>query len=589
MAKPHFLISPLILLGSLTSVLTPNFLYSENQVFKPSFEWVTFEKELNISNQLKKISSELQEGSISVAQAQNSLRYLLEKAFIRPPTYDPTIGHILVTSASLSQLPSAMTLMQKVINPSNRYSVESWQCALQYLSQQPNENACELLIKCLGMPWLSLNLSASFYLSQNNYAKHDPTLISRLQSVQRRLPKELGWIIADTLSRLDLPSGNVWMRQLFSESPPEIQAQILRFMASMNEDFSDLVAKGLAQKDAEVQEAALYCCLLKKQISSDLLQACKQLALSKQSKVAQTAQITLYCHTQSKESLNAIVGYLKENQLHTVSGSILMAEILKDGLPLPIRIELQRLKETDESRLALNASIALLLSYDPSSLEKLSDLLLDDQVLISLQYIGVNSWPSFILEWVPLKSNPIYPFVMATQHRGRKWLLDQMMRLKKTDLTAVFSKMQNTQQEPLQALFIESYTNTYQDAAQEALLTWSNEPGKPWMRLASVFSLWQLNHNPSDLAKLQQWWLQFDWISTEGYISAVPKDISEEKETSDNQWLLDFQTSVYFTVTQELIRTEEAKVWATILEKLSKEPHTLRTLPLLALMVKIRA
>jgi hypothetical protein len=479
--------------------------------------------------------------------------------------------------------------MQKVIDPSNRYSIESWQCALQYLSQQPTENACDLLIKCLGMPWISLNLSASFYLSQNNYAKHDPTLISRLQSVQRRLAKEHGWIIADTLSRLDLPSGNIWMRQLFSESPPEIQAQILRFMASMDEDFSDLIAKGLAQKDPEVQEAALYCCLLRKQISSDMLQACKRLTLSKQLKVAQTAQITLYCHTQSKESLDAILSYLKENQLHTVSGSILMAEILKDGLPTSIRIELQRLKELDESRLAINAAIALLMSYDPSSLNNLSELLLDDQILISLQYIGVNSWPSFILEWVPLKNSPIYPFVMATQHRGRKWLLDQMMRLKKTDLTPVFTKLQTTQQEPLQTLFIESYTNTYQDTAQEALLNWSNEPGKPWMRLASVFSLWQLKHNPSDLAKLQQWWLRFDWMSIDGYISTLPKEISEGKETSNNPWLLDFQTSVYFTVTQELIRSADAKVWASILEKLSKEPYPLRTFPLLALMVKIQS
>lgn len=583
MAARFFLNFRAFIFFILTSLLSHS-LSAEKEKSPVSLEWKNFENDLNLHNQLQKLSKELAAGRISIAQVQSSLRYTLDKAFSRPPTFDPELGHTLVTSAALSELPSASGLMQKVLMPENHYPIESWQCALQYLSQQPSEKACELLIKCLGMPWISLNLSASFYLSQNTYAKHDPNLIPRLQAVQRRLPKNNQWIMADVLSRLDTPAAATWMRQLFSESSVDVQTQMLRLMSSMEEDFLSLATKGLSQQDPGLLEASLYYCLLRNHLSANTLELCQKLCESKHSRVAQTAQITIYKHTQSQESLEFILKSIDSKELHTLSACCLLAQMSKEGLHPSIRAKLTQLTDDENSKIALNASLALLMSHDCECLESISNLILDDQVLISIQHLGTNSWPFFVLEWIPPKDEPFYSFVMATQHRSKAWLLDQVLRLKKTELTSFFSKMLTTNQEPLQVLFVEAYKEAYQDTAQEALLVWANEPGKPWLRVASTLSLWQLRHNPNDIAKLLQWWSRFDWPSSGGYISTLP-DEEDSEHKIENAWLLDFQTSFYFTVTRELLKESEPKTWSILLEKLSKN-QSLKTLPLLALMIK---
>lgn len=583
MAASRFITSSLALF-CLLSAIEPAFADSTAKV---SREWKALEADLGLSDQLKKISKDLQDSRLSTGQAQNSIRFFLEKAFTRPPTYDPELGHLLVTSASLSQLPSGITLMEKVINPSNYYAPESWQCALQYLSEQPSEKACDLLIKCLGMPWISLNLSASFYLSQNTYARHDPTLISRLQAVGRRLDKAYGWIIADTLSRMNSPAATNWMRQLYSEASVDIQAQILRLMATMEEDYLDIASKALTQSDPRLQEASLYFCLSRNHVPATILELCKPLCNSRHSKVAQTASITLYKHTQAQDLLEVIALNIKNKELHTISGCSLLAQVLKDGLPTALRTPLALLQNDEDSKIALNASLALLLSQDSSCLESLSSLLLEDQLLVSLQYVGTNSWPFFILDWVPLKNEASYPFAMASQYRSRSWILEHLFRLPQTDHAYFISKILTNQDESVHTLLAQLYSATYQERAEETLMNWANTPGKPWLRLSSTLSLWNLKHNREDLIKLQKWWGGFDWVNGTGYISTLPDVNSDSHKESQDTWLLDFQTNIYFQVTRELVGSSEPQIWASMLEKMSQN-QSLRYLPLLALFLETR-
>jgi hypothetical protein len=174
---------------------------------------------------------------------------------------------------------------------------------------------------------------------------------------------------------------------------------------------------------------------------------------------------------------------------------------------------------------------------------------------------------------------------MANQYRSRTWLLNLAFRLPENELAPLMNRILSSQDEALQVIWVKSYAATYQKSSEANLVEGSNQPGKPWLRLASTLGLWNLRHQPSELNKLQVWWNRFDWIHGEGYISTLPDVDSDPKKEIESSWLLDFQTSLYFEITRELIRSYDAQVWSQMLDKMSQE-HSLHYLPLLALFLE---
>lgn len=555
---------------------------SDGASTKKSYAWRGLEEDLEIKKLFSNFANSLEEDkSANPSAISLRCRQILNRCAQQLPSSDPEISQLVVASLAFAGQNNAIELMSHVLDLRGGYPVVSWLCAMQYLSNQPDPKACEILTRCLGMPYLEINMAAAYFLSQNPYAHSDPATIDRLLSLQRRLPREVWIWVVQLLASFDTPASSKVIQQIYYESEPSVQGSILQLLAENNTPFDDLAAHAMATSSPVLQEAALYYTLLHPSSQAPWFQTALSMTQSRYERVSIMANVLKIYYTQDEKAEIQLKQHIQFGNLHAIAGAGLLARLNPSGLQESLQNALlNQLKTSQDSRVCLNAMMSLLDAMNPACLDALGDVFNDSTVLLSISTMNSSSWPTYLLQALPDPKDSSFQYAVTQQYQSRRWLLEKANRLPINQLQNWYTQIISSDEGASHYLIATQLSHIASPKAVEILQSWKEMPAKPWLRLGSAVSLWRINREQDSLEKLQNWMGQNDepmlpFLTCASHTSPI---------MAGQTWTGNFQTETLLEVSRELLQNNDIKSWQKMCDHLAKEPHPLTLLPMIALM-----
>lgn len=567
----------------LTIGLLTNFFFSNLLAQRSSYYWQETESKVGLHKAFSKFQEDLKTLPAEQIQAQmaaKSCQVILDLSKNIQPQ-DPELCQLIIASCAMSQQPAAMDLMRRVLSLSSGFDPSHWFCALQYLSRQPSQEACDLITRCLGVPYLDINLAAGFFLSQNPYAKTNEQTVSRLQAIQRRIEKPYWLALADIYSRLDHPRAVQMLRQLAQEDDIQLQAGILRLASDHSSyNFDDMALSWAARTSPLLQESAIYYALCRENVSLTLQRACLRFKNSAYPRVRTAAWLLDLKLSGGQLQVEHVVNLIRAGNIQAISGCGFLAQTSVQGLDERLLLALEEMMAHEDSKVHLNSAISLLLAAHPSCLNYLRELFCESNSLINLQEQSIASWPVFNFVNDTSETHEQACYNLAQQYQIRQWLLEKVHKIEFNLLKLWYEKVLAKCDESCHYL-ISSHLGRYDHPVAHELLTqWSQSPGKPWLRLGSHLSLWQLQQCEQSLQALQTWFKS----SFNMPMPFLTPSVHSHSIDPQDSWLTDFQTQVVLQVGQELWKSSQKHSLMAICERIQHEPEPLHLLPLISIL-----
>ena len=402
---------------------------------------------------------------------------------------DPECQLLALFGAGVSAHEDAYYILEESLK--NRFP-EIQLVALNALARFQNDRGDQAILRALGAPSVQVRYEAVHQLCK----KKHPQAVIQAESLMYKSPKVLLPIYPSLFAMVDDPHSTKILRKLITHSSKNVRLAVILSVAKYaRDDLLSLIRQQASQQQFAQQEACAYTlgCLKDEQSITKL----KNLTLSQYPIVALAAHLALY-HLGREESIHAIEEAAQKEDLFAISalGSIDDHSII-----------LQKLLQSPNLQVRLNALIALLQQNHLRALDLIDEILIRDKR--DLAFTSYHSPGHSFKAWkvTPSASQLLKDDLSAYQDHLelKESLLQKVRELSETHFIALAHQIFTKQQNDLIPCAVELLEDLGTLKAIECLKQHQQQLGAPLVRHYCNLALYRLQEPGPYGEQLCQW------------------------------------------------------------------------------------